>query len=237
MTDVADIAMASQEKYKSLFPDDASKAAAFDKIAELYYFGNFGSTPKADLDVLMFSLYIDRILAQSEEDMHSYSDYTLSKQLGITQQRISSLKVKKELKYPNQGFQWKKSFCRILENARYVDGRIRLYIPDKNLFLEIKNAVEMSNGYIDLQLNSSLLVIEPQFFVDLALCVCEEGVRANAEAQIRKIVLENSSGNDYIGKKTFGEILKGMKNEILLQAMRQIPLVGTFMADFLKDQL
>ena len=87
------------ENYEKLFQtfegneDIEGKAQAFDKLAEKYYYCNFGSTSKADLDVLMFSIYIERILDKSQKDFNSYSDYTLSKNLGITQSKISNLKV------------------------------------------------------------------------------------------------------------------------------------------------
>ena len=130
--------------YQDLF-DEKSKIEAFDKIAKNYYCCNFGSMQKSDLDVLMFSILIDRILEKTEEDFNTYSDYTLSKKLGITQQRISNLKIKKELKYPYEKFDWRKSFARLVKNARFEDEKIKIYIPDPNLFLEIKNSIE-SNG-------------------------------------------------------------------------------------------
>lgn len=84
-----------QKQYQLLFPSEREKAAAFDAIAEQYYYGNFGRMQKTDFETLLFSLYLDRILDTSEEDMHTYSDYTLSRHLGITQAKISNLKVKK----------------------------------------------------------------------------------------------------------------------------------------------
>ena len=44
--------------YRHLFPTEAVKAEAFDKIAELFYNCNFGSTSKADIETLMFSIFI-----------------------------------------------------------------------------------------------------------------------------------------------------------------------------------
>ena len=121
--------------YEQLFSNDAGeedlagKAKAFDQIAEKYYFGNFGSVGKSDLDVLMFSIYIERILNKSQDNFSTYSDYTLSKQLGITQTRISNLKVKKELQYPYEDFNWRKRLADISQNAIYDEGRIKLHIP------------------------------------------------------------------------------------------------------------
>ena len=60
----------SKNRYEELFLDEKSKAQAFDKIAEKYYFCNFGSTSKSDLDVLMFSIYLEEILKTDEEHMN-----------------------------------------------------------------------------------------------------------------------------------------------------------------------
>ncbi|MCD7727220.1 MAG: hypothetical protein LUH57_02605 [Ruminococcus sp.] len=57
----------AKEKYDYLF-SSADKVKAFDKLAEKYYFANFGSTSKSDLDTLMFSFYIERILEASENE-------------------------------------------------------------------------------------------------------------------------------------------------------------------------
>lgn len=114
----------SRVQYEMLFPTLESKAMAFDKVAEKFYFINFGSSSKSDIDVLMFSIYLEQILGKTEYDLDSYSDYTLSKLLGITQNKVSNLKVKKELLYPYQDFSWKDSFGRILRNYRYENGKI-----------------------------------------------------------------------------------------------------------------
>ena len=48
------------ENYKLFSKDD--KAKAFDEIAKKFYLSNFGSTAKSDIETLMFSIYIERIL-------------------------------------------------------------------------------------------------------------------------------------------------------------------------------
>ncbi len=200
-----------QKKYKDLFDDVETKAAAFDKIAENYYFQNFGTMQKSDLDVLLFSIYIERILEKSEEDMNSYSDYTLSKLLGITQNRISTLKEKKELKYPKE-FDIKRAFERVLKNAVYENGKIRVYISDRTLFLELKNIVETNGGIVDLQLNSSILQMTSASFVMLLMGFSETEERKEIEAKLKNILKANEKKEldvkQYIESKTLGENLK-----------------------------
>ena len=84
-------------RYKELFSEE-DKARAFDKIANQFYAGNFGTMAKSDMETLMFSIYIEQILSKSEDDFHTYSDFRLAKELGIAQSRVSSLKVKKQPK-------------------------------------------------------------------------------------------------------------------------------------------
>lgn len=227
-------------RYSELFPDDKSKADAFDAIAEKYYYTNFGSLSKSDFDVLMFSLYLERILDLSEENAISYSDYTLSKLLGITQSRISNLKVKKELQYPYDKFSWQKSFERIVENYRYEKGKIMLFIPDKNLYLELKNAIEEHNGYIERTLNPTLLQIAPEYFIDLLLTATPEENRQILIEKVKSEFSKHKFDSFDLEKKSIGEILKTSFPDMaitivcsLLEAF--IPVVGSLLGDALKQ--
>lgn len=118
----------AKEKYDELFATEADKAAAFDEIARRFYFANFATMPKSDFETLLFSIYLEQILNRNEDNYDAYSDYTLSKVLGVPQSRISTLKVRKELQYPYSKFNWKESFKRISQRAIYEDRKIRLYI-------------------------------------------------------------------------------------------------------------
>lgn len=212
----------SKEKYEALFSTDKIKAAAFDKIAEKYFYANFGTISKADFDTLMFSLYLDQILDFSEEDMSSYSDYKLSKLLGITQAKVSNLKVKKELQYPYDGFLWKKSFGRIMNNYRYEDGKIKLFIPDKNLYYEIKNAIEDAGGYVEVQLNTKLLQITPEYFIDLVLVTREEADRDQIRKEIKKTLDEHRVNTEGFDDRSIGDQLKDNAPGIITDIVAEI---------------
>ena len=92
-------------RYNLLFSKE-EKAAAFDQIADQYYLGNFGRMSKTDFETLLFSIYIERCL----EKKQPFDDYKLSRDLGITQGKVRSLKVRKELQYPYKEFDWKTAF-------------------------------------------------------------------------------------------------------------------------------
>lgn len=217
--------MKDNKYYGLLFADEKTKIEAFDKIAELYYDRNFGSTAKADFDVLMFSLYLDQILKASEEDMESYSDYALSKQLGITQAKVRNLKIKKELKYPYKDFDWRKSFARVCKNAYYVNEKINIHISDPNLFIELKHFVETLHRDVEITLNPSLFVVSVDVFIELLLFAGKEKDKKEILRNIRttyqdeKIEIENIETmsiakclKDHAAKITPKVILKGLRH-------------------------
>lgn len=198
----------SKKKYEELFPDNESKAQAFDKIAEKYYLCNFGSTSKADFDVLMFSVYLEQILKKEESQMNKYSDYTLSKSLGITQSKVSSLKVKKQLLYPFDGFDWKVSFERVCKNARYENGKIKIHIPDKNLYIELKNAVEENGGFVEVQLNPTLLQLSPEHFINLMVSITNDKGRDEYRRELRKELRAQNKDTEYFDSMPLGKAVK-----------------------------
>lgn len=213
-----------QKKYRELFPDDKAKAEAFDMLADRFYNMNFGTLSKTDAEVLMFSLYLDRILNETEEDIWTYDDYTLSKYLGVTQSKISSLKVKKELLYPFKGFQWQKSFARIMERAEYENGKIKIMIPDKNLYLELKHAVEKSGSYVDVSLTANLLQISPAAFVDLVMEATGESDRAALRKTIKKQLSKTQTAEDadYFERESLAALAKNKAGGLAVDAVCDI---------------
>lgn len=204
----------NNKRYEELFGNDyESKAKAFDEIAKVYYDKNFGTMQKSDFDVLMFSIYIEQILKKSESDFDSYSDYTLSKELGITQQRINSLKQKKELKYPKENFDWKKAFEIYLKKSKYIDKKIKVYIPDPNVYLEIKNIVETNGGIVDIKRNRSILQLSPADFIELVFVISNrdeserEELKKRYITQLKNANKENQEIIDAIESKTFNEFI------------------------------
>ena len=210
---------------------DEEKCRLFDKISDMYYKQNFGSTTKSDLDLLIFSTYLEHCLDSNERT----DDYTLSKQLGITQTRIRSLKERKELKYPRKNFVWKDSFAREIKNAKYDEKKhlIKLTIQDVNVMTEIQHYIE-ENGwdYEGSSANKKLLKITLDCFCDVFLDKDNKTFAYSDEERkaIEKLSRNNSDVSDFV--KDFTE--NGLKN-FLMQAsktaivdvLRLLPFGGT----------
>lgn len=219
----------AKENYKKLFDTDESKANAFDKIAEKYYYANFASTSKADLETLLFSIYIEQILEKDQTDLTAYSDYTLSKLLGISQSKVSNLKVKKELQYPYKKFDWRQSFMCMANRAYYENGTIKLYIPDRNVYLEVKNAIEEAGGYIEVQLTSNLLQVKLAYFLDLMVALSDSQERDEIRKKLKEQIQKADVKEDikFMERLPLGTVLKNESFDLLKEIIKScIPYFG-----------
>ena len=123
----------------------------------------------------MFNLYIQKLIKDNKNDDNTIdynkcSDYLISKELGIPQSRVRSLKVKNHLANPIE-FEWEKSFVKLIKNARYDEDthKVTVNIPDPNLYLEIQNFIEENGAYVEKQLNSKILQIRAEYFIALVI--------------------------------------------------------------------
>lgn len=146
---------------------DFEKIQLFDKISALYFERNFGSTSKSDLETLLFSEYIEHCIREKEP----FDDYTLSKQLGITQSRVRALKERKELKYPHEGFDWRQAFAEAVQYAKYDsnDHYVKVIIEDINVLTEVRHFIENKGWYDECSLNRKLLRIPLDCFAEICL--------------------------------------------------------------------
>ena len=204
------------EHYNELFPDDGSKAAAFDKLALHFYNANFGTMSKTELEVLMFSEYIDRILKDENHTFNDYSDYILSKYLGITQNRIATLKVKKQLKYPYE-YNWKESFQKACKNARYESGRIKILIPDINLYYEVRNTIEENGGFVEASLTSKLLQVRPEYYIDLILLLSPDESRKEVLKVLKKEIKQFTKDTEFLDKEPIGKQLSSFTKDAFIE--------------------
>lgn len=189
------------------------KAKMFDKISEHFYNRNFGTFSKSDMELLMFSFFMDKLIEQNKNtdntiNYNTCSDYKISKELGITQQRVRNLKVKKQLVYPTK-FDWKQSLALLTENARYdnVTHKISINIPDPNLFYEIQNFIEEQGGYIEVQLNSKLLQIRAEYYLALAIEIEAPESKKEIKKRLKKILKKNNKDEQSFKDKEVGKII------------------------------
>lgn len=203
-------------RFEELFSTDESKISAFNRIAKEYYNSNFGKMSKTDFEVLMFDIYIERLFeVKGDGDFNEYSDYRLSKDLGVTQSKISVLKTKKQLQYPRD-FDWQKALSRISKNARYENGKIKLRIPDINVYYEVRNAIEEVGGYVDVSLTSKLLQVSPEYFLDLLEAISGNETRDQLRKELRTEIRKHDSEHEYLDAEPISKYLKKLSKDAIV---------------------
>lgn len=174
------------------------KVALFDKIEKNYFRQNFGTMSKADFELLLFSEYIEHCMNEN----NPYDDYSLSKELGITQSRIRSLKERKELKYPYKDFDWKNAFAASVKYAKYDadDHYIKMIIQDINVMNEVRNHIEKAGWYDECSLNKKLLSIPLDFFTEIC---CTSGTFDDVFTEDTKKAVKKISKMEDINVQAF----------------------------------
>lgn len=189
------------------------KAELFDKIAACFYNANFGQMTKTDIELLMFNIYIEKMISDCKRpdgtvDYRKCSDYKISKDLGITQQRVRNLKVKNQLLHPIQ-YDWRRALASLTENARFdrTTGKVTINIPDPNLFLEIQNYIEEQGAYIEKQLNSKILQLRAEYYIDLIISLETEDSRKIVIKSLKKQFKDSGKDEDAFDEKNIGKSL------------------------------
>ena len=200
--------LAGDAFYRLCFPDDATKAQAFEQIAQHYYFSNFGTMSKAELELLMFNICLERLKELNPDDMSAYSDYRLSKALAITQSRVSSLKERAALKYPSMEADWKAVFQCCAEKARHENGKVMIYLPDRTIYLEVRNAIEENGGYSEKTLTPNLLQVPVEYYVDLMLLIRSSNDRRQVLTELRDALGTGRADEEILEEKSISELLK-----------------------------
>lgn len=208
--------------------DSNQKAGMFDKIAENYYKCNFGTFNKSQMDLLMFSLFLDVL----ENNKERYDDYTLSKQLGIMQPNVRQLRKKRQLIY-KQNDKWYETFLEYNKNVEFdKSDRIVINIRDPNVYLELEHAIEEIGGYVEIQLNPKLLKIPPGYYIELLIRIhqlengCDEkaikSLKSDFIKKLNKRYLEDEKLTGEFTDKTFLTKLKAQGLGIGLDILKDI---------------
>lgn len=205
-------------RYSELFPNESIKAVAFDKIAKLFYSKNFSASSKSEVDLLMFSIYMDALINNCKKpdgtiDYSVCSDYEIGKQLGITQERVRFLKVKKQARYPVE-FRWQDSLLSIKDSVRYDDGINKIIIPtrDPNLYNEIRNYIEDHGGYIEIKRNGNYIQIRPEHYFMLVYEELSEEDQGGCRREIEKELRKYNKGNEIAEAKNVRDVMKNVTN-------------------------
>ena len=128
---------------------------------------NFGTLSKSEFDLLVFHYYL--LNKQVNVGGQYVSDYDIGRELGLTIQRVRSLREREALKWRSQE-DWKAKFLECLKHARYDEKSDAVKIPvlDVNVIKEVRNFIEMVGLIDDYQLNPKVF----QCNLDALIAMC-----------------------------------------------------------------
>lgn len=181
-------------KYNSLFSDDKQ----FLEIASHYYNKNFGTMSKSELDLLMFKIFYDRLKSESKEDS-SLTDVALAIELGITKQKVKSLKERMFLKYSSDNdFDWKREMRACISNSsvEYDErtGKFTILVSNPRFGYAVEDFLEKNRLITDYTHNSKLLILSRRAFVFLAYESCDDAEkRRELEKCFRQVSNEETT--------------------------------------------
>lgn len=194
------------------------KVEIFDKIEKNYFVRNFGSMSKTDFETLLFSEYIEHCI----KNKLPFDDYSLSKELGITQSRIRALKERKELKYPYSSFTWQTAFAESVKNAKVDpnDHYVKMIIQDINVMNEVRNFIEVNGWYDECSLNKKLLRIPLDCFVEI--CYNRDVFNDVFSEETKKTIEKISKAEDSTVKTFLNDFTKDGLKSFLMSASKEV---------------
>lgn len=209
---------------------EKEKIEIFDKIEQNYFIRNFGSMTKTDFETLLFSEYIEHRI----KNQLPYDDYSLSKELGITQSRVRALKERKELKYPYKDFIWQIAFAESVRNAKVDanDHYVKMIIQDINVMNEVRNFIEINGWYDECSLNKKLLRIPLDCFVEI--CYKNEAFNDVFSEETKKLIKQISKAEDSsvqsflkdFSKDGLKSFLMSASKEVICEVLKLLPFGG-----------
>ena len=215
---------------------EEEKIAAFDQISAHYYSRNFGLFPKANLDILMFSIYLEHCIQCGEPT----DDYSLSKALGISQAKIRTMKQNSELQYPSKRVVgWKEEFAACTKNARYDKTKqlVKLTIPEITTITELRHLIVANGLYDEYQLNPRLFQCRIDVFAEICSLLEKDGISFDDESKKKlkalKAKIPEEAGKSAVERICAGDWKGGLLElsrfageKILAEALDLIPFSG-----------
>lgn len=221
--------------YKDLFTEE-DMVNAFRELEDLYFNHNFGSFSKTQMDTLMFRFYYTAVVKkvkQNNQDKSefAYSDYKIGSALGLTPSRVRNLRLRMDLAYPDDDFDWKAELVALMsakENLHIENEWLLVTVTNPNLFNAIKDAIEENHGYVDITLNSSLLRVKQSAVLSLLEIVAGKETIDQFQRDCKKIIREESNLSDKLKNVVeYGDAGLSIATN-LFAILKELPVIGKF---------
>lgn len=157
----------NSDKQEAVEKTGGAWKAFLSEIKERCLNRNFGTLSKSEFDLMLFHYYLENL--EEEVGSRYVSDFDIGRKLGLTIQRVRSLRERNALKWGTKG-NWKESFLGCLQFARCDgNGDVKIPVPDINVIKEIRNYLENLGLFDDYQLNPKVFQCNLEALVAICL--------------------------------------------------------------------
>ena len=211
------------------------KIEAFEDISVQYYYQNFGSLTKTDFETLLFKIYLRHLKANKL----SMDDYSISRDLGITQSKVRNMKLRIDLRDSERDSDlWMEEFATCVSTAIYDEKKrlVKVMVPEVTVMMELRHFMEKNRWYDEYQLNPKLFQCPLEFFVPLCEKIGGTDLVLNdaAKKKIEKLrEIANEKEQSAISKILNESIEKGFKDlawtgttAIIVEILKLLPFGG-----------
>ena len=186
---------------------------------------NFGTLSKNEFELLVFHYYL--LDKQAQVGSEYVTDYEIGRDLGLTIQRVRSLREREALKWPpKEKGKWKDKFLDCLKHAHYDEksDAVKILVPDVNVIKEVRNFIETAGLIDDYQLNPKVF----QCNMNALIAICLDFKSGSDDNLCGKILNELRESKDGKVARAVGEqehpilailqktVIKGVKDSIAL---------------------
>lgn len=211
--------------------NNEEKIELFNLIENDYFNHNFGTKSKSELELMFFHFYYTKRQSRNLPT----DDFSLSVELGITQNRVRSLKEKMAYRFSELKDNWIDDFKGLIKYAKYdeVKHLIKLHIPNIETIIQLRQFLENNHLYDEYQLNPKLFQCKAEVFIDIIELLYEGENLNEYDIDIKKVeMLASKEKIDFsaIEKIKSGDIKGGLKElmkscskSVLLECLNMFP--------------
>lgn len=194
---------------------------------------NFGTLSKSEFDLLVFHYYL--LDKQAQVGSAYVTDYEIGRKLGLTIQRVRSLREREALKWPPKAEgKWKNDFLQCLPNAHCDANRdVKIPVPDVNVMKEVRNYFEAHGLYDEYHQNPKLFMCK----LDVLIAVCIDLKSKDAGNLCKDILAILRESEDGKVSSAVEELVHPVLSKVKKKAVESVRTVVTDIHDIAKAGL
>ena len=203
---------------------------SFMSMADHYYNKNFGTMPKSELELLMFTILYEKLESDPElRKKGPISDVSLAFCLGISVQRVDGLIERMTLKRSEDYLAkrpWRQTLSDLIQKkaVTYDESSKSIYIIVNDVLVFYKAIESLKKEDIPYQetTNPRGLILSEAAFAALAYECCEDVTKKNSFKDSVNRYLKEQNIDELLNGQSMGQVLLGIGKEFALGTVKTL---------------